>query len=114
MPPHKPPTVPQSSDYDPDEEPQPYLGGFDPWRELQPEHDVARERQLELYQHEKEEVAQLVASVFRSGRGPELLELMKVMVKALPRHSYETIIHRDAKQDLLDWIDQEIKRAMNI
>ena len=109
-----PPRQPPRNDFDPDTEPQPFIGGFNPWRELQPEHDLAREKQLELYEHQREEVAQLVASVFQSGRGPELLELFKKMVKASPRDTYEQVLRRDSKQDLLDWIDQEIERAMNM
>lgn len=105
---------PLAREYDPDTEPQPFIGGDNPHRELQPEHELALQRQRELYENERMEIAQLVTSVFGSGRGPELLEVLKKSVKALPRHSYENIIHRDAKQDLLDWIDQEIDRAMNI
>ena len=112
MPPRNPP--PQSKEFDPDTEPQAFIGGFNPWRELEPEHDLAREAQLELYEQQKEEVAQLVAAVFCSGRGPELLELLTKMAKAAPRDSYEQILRRDSKLDLIDWINQEIQRAMNI
>ena len=112
MPPHKT-APPQQADFDPDTEPQPYIGGFNPWRELSPEHDLAREKQLELYGHERDEISQLVASVFHSGRGPELLELMKKMAKAAPRETYDQVLRRDSKLDMLDWIDQEIQRVLN-
>lgn len=102
-----PPQQPPDFDF----EPQPFLGGHDPWRELQPEHQVMVERQLELYNHDREEVAAVVAHVFTSGRGPEVLELLNKMLKATPRGTYEEVLRRDGKADLLDWIAWQIEIA---
>ena len=102
---------PPKPDFDPDLEPQPYVGGHDPWRELQPEHDEIVRQQMEGYENERLEVAVLCVQVFAQGRGPELMGILKAMAKAMPRVSHDEIVRRDAKLDLLEWVEQEINFA---
>ena len=109
--PKTPPPPPQP---DPDFEPQPLIGGHDPWRELQPEHDEVVRRQMELYANDRLEVAILITQCLGQGRGVELIELLTKMVKAMPRSTYEEVLRRDAKMDLIDWLSQEMDYAKNV
>lgn len=109
-----PKAPPQKPLPDPDYEPQPFVGGHDPWRELQPEHEEVARRQVELYQNDRLEVAIMIQQTMGQGRGPELMELLTKMVKAMPRGGYEEILRRDAKMDLLDWLRQEMAYTQEV
>lgn len=96
-----------------DGEPQPIIGGEDPWRGLSPEHQEDLDRELAQWDDAQLEVALLCVQVHASGSGPELLAIMRKMVKAMPRFTHDDIVRRDAKSDLLDWIDEQIEFAAN-
>ena len=105
-PPPQPPRPP-----DPDYEPQAHIGGENPWRELQPEHQEVLKRQLEDYEAQYLAVSDLVAEVMGQGRGPELLALLMKMVKAMPRETHDEILRRDAKMDMVEWMENEIEKS---
>ena len=96
-----------------DAEPSPFLGGEDPWRTLQPEHEEDLKAELDKWENERLEVAVLCVQVHATGQGPELLSIMRKMVKAMPRATRDQIVRRDAKADLLDWIEEQIEYAAN-
>lgn len=105
-PPPPPPRQP-----DPDYEPQPHIGGHDPWRELSPEHEEVLKRQREDYDAQHLEFCDLVAEVLGQGRGPELLDLLRKSARAHPRSSYEEVLRRDAKLEMVEHLEDQIEKS---
>ncbi len=113
-PPRQPRSQPEPTPTYGQDEPSPdFLSEDDGWRSLQPEYERDVDRFMEERYQEKLDVAMVVARVMTSGDGPELLELLEVMCRAHARNTYEDIVRRDGKQELVDWIRQMIAFAQN-
>ncbi len=89
-----------------DNEPQPFLEGREPWRELQPEYEDDRDRYMEAQRTHKRELAMMITRVMGAGDGPKLLDLMEKMIRAHPRGTYDEVLRRDGKQEIVDWLRQ--------